>query len=87
MFKILIFSLSFPFPQIYLMSMRNTQSITYYYFLSMTTDYEKTLRDLQEHEKIIISRLQELDKRKQILKQVHEKLKTRCFNQLFKRAS
>jgi hypothetical protein len=53
----------------------------------MTTDYEKTLRDLQEREKIIISRLQELDKRNQMLKQVHEKLKTRCFNQLFKRAS
>jgi hypothetical protein len=47
----------------------------------MTTDYEKTLRDLQEREKIIIRRLQELDKRNQILKEVHEKLKIRCFSQ------
>ncbi|WP_302036118.1 hypothetical protein [Rhodocytophaga aerolata] len=47
----------------------------------MTTDYEKTLRDLQEREKVIIRRLQELDKRNQILKEVNEKLKTRCLSQ------
>lgn len=52
----------------------------------MTTDYEKTLRDLQEREKVITKRLQELDKRNQILKEVHEKLKARCISQLFNRA-
>ncbi len=51
----------------------------------MTTAYEKSLHELQEREKIIIKRLQELDKRNQILKEIHEKLKTRCFNQLFNR--
>jgi adenine C2-methylase RlmN of 23S rRNA A2503 and tRNA A37 len=53
----------------------------------MTTDYEKTLRDLQEREQVIIQRLQELDRRNQVLKEVHEKLKARCFNQLLERIS
>jgi hypothetical protein len=53
----------------------------------MTTDYEKTLRDLQEREQVIIQRLQELDRRNQTLKEMHENLKTRCFNQMFATAN